>query len=346
MNCKKCGNILEVTDKFCKMCGEPVNNMNVQAGNLVNTEPVNNVNMQASNFVNPEPLNNVNTQASNFVNPEPVNNVNMQASNFVNPEPVNNVNMQASNFINPEPVNNVNNQTMPASNELNNKSSNSLFKVIVIVLIVIIVVLASIFIIKKLSSKNELKENTNNQDEISNDEIEEDNTQVTNDNIFKYKNFELPIIDNYNVKQANGMIQFINENSKIISQIQIMEWYTLEDFELELEEYKKTIIETGAKINSVKTEKIEGIETIIFDVEMTKNGEKMNIINTINEIGEYHTCINLIINMGNTDNEEIIKQFANMYKNIKYNGETEFSGENKSEIKIPTLENIDFAQFD
>lgn len=375
MNCKKCGSVLDVNDIVCKNCGEPVNNVgkeNNQGMAVSSTvtgvvSPQQNIGAQDNlGVVNvgidntSQPQSNVQTVVQpNIVEQYNVQNVgggnigipnqNLNINNNINQ--VSNINngqgnaqpnvvMQSVN----QPVNNQNiaaNQAVPEK-----KKTNPIFIIIVILLVLVIIFLGyKLFLADKLSGDSSNSgSNTNSSDTVN------EQNQVTQSNTVNFENFEFPVPSSY---QANiidgGFLQLINKTDRIMVNASLYP-YAIEDIKENIDAVKNSLSgNDGIKIKSQDNKTISGVEWIIFDCTVIKEGETIDTaVDAFAQLGEYHSLELGILNLGTRDNNEIYEVFSKMINGATYKGTKNFGVEEPNE-GIPSINgnlNFDKSVFD
>lgn len=371
MNCKKCGNLIESTDSFCKMCGEPVEfnnaqNLNVQANNSV-IQPEQQPNTFQNNIMNnptpaaaiqPESTNNNLNQAS-IVMPNPVSQPTIETLNTtIAPTPMDNqieqpahvtpVNIEQQQMPtnlqpqNTEPVANQNiSVTNNTPNPTNNKNNN--FKIIVIVLVLIVVALGGFIAFKMFSKENPTNQNNN---ETSNDtNTINTNEQISNNsgNTYEYKNFQLTLPDSYTAKEENNLLELISQTDKVAANLYIHDYITIDDVNEEIDEIKASLITNGYTVGNIENKKYDGIDWILIHCSQIYEGKKIDVVETYASLGSYHVMEAFVGNFGTKNNDEIFTNFSKMYNSATYKGTSQFSANEEKgtanvEIKNPKFD--------
>lgn len=337
MYCKRCGNVLAPTDVVCNNCGEPVNVANTnQINSQVNPQTINpNMNFQNNNAQ----LNQ--SQNQNVQDSLPVRNMNNVNSNMQQPIEQNlsqNFNSQPNNLsynqnMNVEQFPNQNfnsNQSFNANQPENGKKKSNLFIIIVIVLVLIIGVLGYFVVSKKvLKGADEDAVNSSNNSGTTSEEP----TQVANANSYSFQNFEFPIPSSYYPSEdaERGSLQLINNVDKIMAEMFVWQYVTIDDYKAELSNLKSQLATQGIIVNSDTTKTVSGVDWIILYCSTTYEGKTLNVLETFASLGNYHVLEIMIGNYGTKSNEYIFTDLSNMISNTTYRGTKNFSSNDKKE---------------
>ena len=319
MNCKKCGTLLGPTDLFCKKCGEAVNNTNVS--NSINNQFIQPQNQAPTENVQMNNIPQMGFQTNNNQN------MNLQNNNGpMQPQQLNtNIQMQQNNMLNQQ------NQTLSQQNQPNyaqpidnSKKNKSPFIIIVIILSVIIIGLVVALVSKSLSSNN--PETPSTEVDNSNPGTVDNNTDITdNSNKYEFKNFLIPIPDNYVATTSEGLLQLLSRKDSVIGMAEIISGYTLSDVEDELANIKAAYMQSGYNITSSKKSTYDGIDCLVLSISKEQNGQIIELEEMYTTIGSYHIAQMVINNQGSLSNKDVITLFAKMFKNTTAKGSGQFS---------------------
>ncbi len=318
MNCKKCGSVLDVNDIVCKNCGEPVNNMNAQ--------PVNNMNAQVGGVnpapVNPQPV--VNDPAV-VVNPSPMpaseGQVNPQMVNQVeNPNPVQQPNVQSA------PVNNMN--TQPAAGTPSPAPEKKKSSPIFIVLVVLLVGVIGFLGYKMLSKDKDTGSSSSTPSSNESGSTVSDNSVAKSDVVISYKDFEFPIINNYEASIDEGNLFLVNKADKIVIEMYVIPFYTVDDVLDEIGDDKSFVTNLGLTISNEERKKISGVDWKIYNCTGEADGVTVNVVFAFVQLGEYNSVELMIVNYGSKSMTTIMEDVSKMITGTTYKGTKNFaSGE-------------------
>jgi hypothetical protein len=268
MNCKKCGNIINEGEKFCRNCGEPVNNLETVSNQPIYNEQSTNLNQ-----------NNINYQTSNINQ----NNINYQTSNV--------------NGYTQQPVQNpINNYNQPIQNQLNNEpKNNGSDKKNLLILIGIVAILVVAFVVGYLlinkdkgndksnnkSTTNEYEETINNTVDNSDDKDDWDTDDSTSTDTtetsttYTYKNFKFNKISGYDYETTSNGLQITDYNNVIAIEV------TPGSFDIvknNTDTINSTFENQGYEIKNTTVKTYGGVEYITSEV--SKDGISMLILYT------------------------------------------------------------------
>ena len=341
MNCKKCGNLLDANDMFCKKCGEPVS---IASAPITpeptvaptNVSPNNDLNQMATPPVNNEPNEMASSMPETAVPPipeVPSDNMN-QPVQPVNETVTNNLN-QMVQPTNPTPEQpQLVNQTpvAPTPSESKPKANNKL-KIIIIVLALVIVAVGGFIVYKMLKPGSETPATV----DPSGGGSEVINNGGNTGNTYNHNGFQFTLPTGYTASAYND--EFIIKSATAVAQIKIVDYYTLDDIKPEAETLKAEFTKQGMTVTTIENKTYGGKEWLLMPATMTENGVTYNLTIAFTDLGEYHVTRQYIVTREPND-ESIYTQIVNMFATATYNGTTSFSNDGeKGELNVSTTPN-------
>ena len=321
MNCKKCGNLLNVNEKFCPNCGEPVvNGVDNQNNNL--EQPMQQTNNMLFNSTQSEQTvqQNLNTPNNDFNQ----NNVNQNMQNMQT-QPTANYNM---------------NQNNASTTNQNNKT----FKIIVAVLIVVVIGIV-IFIVSKSFSKKDDSSSTTTSNETNTNQVV-NTVDSNNGNTYTYKNFQFNIPSGYDASEVEGTLVLKSRNANVA--FAIIDYYTLDDVTASIDSVKSTYTSSGFTIKSEDQRTFNGKEWLLLPSTLTQNGQSRDLTIAYTDLGQYHLIEALVVITGDfVDDDKIYTELSKMFNSATYNGSSSFSQNGEKEKFNPTIKfNESLANFE
>lgn len=327
MNCKKCGNLLNVNEKFCPNCGEPVvNGVENQNNNL--EQPA------ASSFVQP-------MQTQPVQQPNDMNNMSFNNAQSEQPmqQNLNNDFNQSLNNQNTMNQNVQNMQTQPTNNynmNQNNTSNtptqnNKNFKIIVAVLIVVVIGIVVFIVSKSMSKKDNSNSNSTSNETNTNQVV---NTVDSNTgNTYTYKNFQFSIPSGYDASEVEGVLTLKSQNANVA--FAIIDYYTLDDVTASIDSVKSTYTSSGFTIKSEDKKTFNGKEWLLLPSTITKNGQTLDLTIAYTDLGQYHLIEALVATA--TSDDTVYTELSKMFNTATYNGSSSFSQNGEKEKFNPTI---------
>lgn len=328
MNCKKCGNILNETDTFCKICGEPVGNGDVvnQGGVVTNQQvsQVQSMQTQPAEQVMPaqQPV-----QAQTVEQIVPVQSQTQEPAASIQQVPI-------QQSVQPQPVQPMQQPVQPVQQPMygapNNMMSqnmgqqpapkkNNLFMILLIILLIAILGLGS-FIGYKLLSKDDTKTSEKqNKDTDKNkdkdkdkdkdkedDEEEEEKPIASEKNIFESSGYKFTIPSDLKYQNEDGLLTF--SDSKTYQATMAVDFYSYDKIVLDQTSVKEELQTLGLQI--------------VDQAEMTKEGRKFYLFEVsysgqyaifyFTKLDDYYSAIGLIVATTSEGYETSLKYVANI----------------------------------
>lgn len=309
MYCKKCGNLLEVTDTFCKNCGEPVaaetDAMAATPPVTPTTEPTNE-NLGASFAPQPEPA---------APAPEPV-----VPTEPVTPtvEPVG-VEPQVASTVPPvTPAAPAAPTPAPAA-----PAGNNNFKIIVIILIIAVVGVGGFIAYKVLNNKVTPTEPSTPTESTNPSTI--DNPTGNTGDVYKFKDYELRLPTGYQATVEDEQLHLVNYTDLTEAFFDIYDYVTVEDVTDAIDDLKKSLTEYGWTVGTVENKQYNGIDFVLIHMSAEHEGKKIEAVDAYGNFGEYHLAQIFLYNFGTKSNDAVLTEFANMFASATYKGTKQFS---------------------
>ena len=312
MNCKKCGNLLNVNEKFCPNCGEPVENGVENQNNNIEQPAV-------SSFVQP-------------MQPQPVQqNLNNQNNDFnqnLNNQNTMNQNMQSMQ------TQATANYNMSQNNTSTTNQNNKTFKIIVAVLIVVVIGIV-IFIVSKSFSKKDDSSSTTTSNETNTNQVV-NTVDSNNGNTYTYKNFQFNIPSGYDASEVEDALILKSQNANVA--FGIIDYYTLDDVTASIDSVKSTYTSSGFTIKSEDKKTFNGKEWLLLPSTLTQNGQSRDLTIAYTDLGQYHLIEALVVITGNiVDDDTVYTELSKMFNSATYNGNSSFSQNGEKEKFNPTI---------